>query len=144
LTDLANSGARFIIPAPSSATTTAILSVFDKASANAEYGADFRSKAERNILARDGDDAFVVSRIASGEVDAGVVYASRAKLDPQSRSQVQQIDIPDPFNTLVDYPIAVLKHGTNARGGRAFVSYALAAPAQAVFSRWGFTTKGAP
>jgi ABC-type molybdate transport system substrate-binding protein len=65
-------------------------------------------------------------------------------VDPQLRSQVQQIDIPDALNTLVDYPIAVLKNGTNARGGHAFVNYALSAPAQDVFSRWGFTTKGAP
>jgi len=145
-TDLARSGVRYIVPEPASSTTAALLAAFDAANADAAYGADFRSKAERNILARDGDDGFVIDRIASGEVNAGVVYASKVAttLDPQTRGQVQLIAIPDALTTSVEYPIAVLKNGTNVRGARAFVNYALSAPAQAVFARWGFSRKATP
>lgn len=137
LGDLAKNGVRFIIAAPSNATTAAIQTAFDRASADPIFGADFRSKADRNVLARDGDDRLVVSRIVAGEVNAGLVYAS--SLDPRSRAQLQVIDIPDAFNAVVDYPIAVLKNGSNARGGQAFVNYVLTPPAQAIFSKWGFS-----
>jgi molybdate transport system substrate-binding protein len=136
LKDLANPGVRFIVPEPSSGTAATILATFDKASADPAYSADFRSKAERNILAHDGDGPFVVGRVASGEVNAGMVYS--VDVDSQSRAQLQVIDIPVALNSLVDYPIAVLKNGTNARGGRAFVNYALLPKAQDVLSKFGF------
>jgi molybdate transport system substrate-binding protein len=136
LKDLATSGVRFVVPDPTSQATATILATFDKASADTTYGADFRSKAERNILARDGDGQLVVNRVATGEVTAGMVYST--DVDAQSRALLQVIDIPAALNTLVDYPIAVLKNGTNARGGHAFVTYALSPKAQDVLSKFGF------
>jgi ABC-type molybdate transport system substrate-binding protein len=128
---------RFVVPAPSSATTAALEAVFGRASADPAYGSDFGARADRNVLARDGDDRFVVSRIVAGEVSAGVVYAS--SLDPDSRARVQLIEIPATLNATVEYPIAVLKNGTNARGGQAYVQYALSPPAQDLLARYGFT-----
>jgi len=141
--DLANDGVRFIVAAPSSPTTVAMLAAFDAASADADasYGADFRQKADRNVLARDGDDHLVVSRIIANEVTAGVVYAS--SLDPQSRSQVQVIPLPDAYSAPIDYPIAVLKNASNTRGGQAFLKYILSGPAQDILSKHGFAKVGA-
>ncbi len=136
LKDLANPGVRFVIPEPASQAAATILATFDKASTDSTYGADFRSKAERNILARDGDGQLIAGRVATGEVSAGVVYST--DVDAQARAQLQVIAIPDAVNTLVDYPIAVLKSGTNAKGGRAFVTYALSPKAQDILSKFGF------
>ncbi|MCA1647531.1 MAG: molybdate ABC transporter substrate-binding protein [Chloroflexi bacterium] len=136
LRDLANAGVRFIVPEPTSATTATILATFDKANADPAYGADFRSKVERNILARDGDGQFVVGRVAAGEVSAAVVYST--DVDAQSRAQLQVIDIPDALNTLVDYPMTVLKNGTNTRGGQAFVNYLRSPKAQDALAAMGF------
>jgi molybdate transport system substrate-binding protein len=143
LEDLARPGVRFVVPEPANPTTAAVLATFDKASADPAYGAEFRARAERNILARDGDARFVVGRIARGEVSAGVVYASDAAAD-DARASLQVIDIPDAVNTPLDYSIAVIKAGTNARGGHAFMTYALSARAQAIFTRWGFTRATGP
>ncbi|MBV8715438.1 MAG: molybdate ABC transporter substrate-binding protein [Chloroflexi bacterium] len=140
LKDLANAGVRFIVPAPASPTTTTLLNALTTASQDAAYGADFAARADRNILARDGDDQLVISRIVSGEVSAGVVFAS--SIDPSSRPQLQIIPLPTSVSPPVEYPIAVLVHATNAGGGRAFVQYALSAPGQAVLSRYGFTKVG--
>jgi molybdate transport system substrate-binding protein len=134
--DLANPGVRFIIPAPTSTTTSAILAAFSHASADPAYGADFGTKADRNVLARDGDDRLVLDRITAGEVNAGIVYAS--SIDPGSRSKVQVVPIPEAVSGVADYPIAVLKNATNPRGGEAFMQYALSPQAQDVLSRYGF------
>jgi molybdate transport system substrate-binding protein len=134
--DLGNAGVRFIVPAPDSPTTTAMLKTFDAASSDPAYGADFRQRADRNVLARDGDDHEVLTRIIAGEVSAGVVYAS--SLDPQSRSQVQVITLPPALNASVNYPIAVLKNGTNMHGGEAFIKYIMSSAAQDILSHYGF------
>jgi molybdate transport system substrate-binding protein len=135
--DLANPGMRFIIPAPASTTSSAIQAAFSKASSDPTYGADFAAKADRNVLARDGDDRLVLDRITAGEVSAGIVYAS--SITPGSRAKVQVLAIPDSISAVADYPIAVLKHGTNLQGGRAFMQYALSAQAQDLLSRYGFS-----
>jgi molybdate transport system substrate-binding protein len=134
--DLANPGVRFVVPAPTSTTTAATLAAFSRASADPAYGADFGARADRNVLARDGDDRLVLDRITAGEVSAGIVYAS--SIDPGSRAKVQVLPIPDSISTVASYPIAVLKNATNPKGGQAFMQYALSAQAQDVLSRYGF------
>jgi molybdate transport system substrate-binding protein len=140
LKDLANSGVRFIVPAPTSPTTTALKAAFDAASRDPAYGADFGARADRNVLARDGDDHLVISRILAGEVTAGVVFAS--SVNPSSQAQLQTIVFPASISTLSEYTIGVLKNGTNLRGAQAFVKYALSAPAQDILSRYGFRRLG--
>lgn len=141
LSDLATDGVRFIIPAPTSPTSTALMAAFDAASHDPTYGADFGTKADRNVLARDGDDHLVISRIIAGEVSAGVVYAS--SIDPSSRKQLQVIMLPDAVSRPVQYPIAALKNASNARGAEAFVKYATSAQAQGILSKYGFSNAGA-
>jgi molybdate transport system substrate-binding protein len=140
LKDLGNSGVRFIVPAPASATTMSLLAAFDAASRDPAYGDDFRARADRNVLARDGDDHQVISRIVDGEVSAGVVYAS--SLDSTSRAHVQTIAVPDSVSAPIEYSIAVLKNAINHRGGQAYVNYALSGPAQDILSRYGFARVG--
>jgi molybdate transport system substrate-binding protein len=139
--DLAHAGVRFVIPAPNSITSTAVQAAFSKASADPTYGTDFGAKADRNVLARDGDDHLVLDRIAAGEVSAGIVYAS--SIDPGSRARVQVIEIPDAVSAVANYPIAVLKNGTNLQGGQAFMQYALSSQAQDLLSRYGFSRAAA-
>lgn len=140
--DLARSGVRFIVPAPSSPTTTALVAAFDSASHDPAFGDDFGSKADRNVLARDGNDQQVISRIVAGDVSAGVVYAS--SIDASLEAQLQTIPIPTSVSAPVQYPIGVLKNGSNHQGGEAFVKYALSAPAQDILSRYGFTKVRSP
>jgi molybdate transport system substrate-binding protein len=140
LADLANAGVRFIVPAPASPTTAALTAAFDAASHDPAYGADFSARADRNVLARDGDDRLVISRILAGEVSAGVVFAS--SVDQASRAQLQIIAFPRSLSAPTEYSIGILKNGSNPRGAQAFVTYALSTPAQDIFSRYGFTRGG--
>lgn len=138
--DLARGGVRFIVPAPSNPTTTALMAAFDSASHDPAYGDDFGAKADRNVLARDGNDQQVISRIVAGEVSGGVVYAS--SIDSSVQPQLRTIPIPTSVSAPVQYPIGVLKNGSNHQGGEAFVKYALSAPAQDILSRYGFAKVG--
>jgi len=140
LQDLAKPGVRWVTTDPSNPVSQATLTMLDKASADPGYGADFRTKAERNILARAGSVGDVVLRVQQHEADATVVYNS--DIPPTTRVLIQAIAVPDDVNVPASYSIAVMK-GPNARGGQAFASFLLTPQAQDILAKWGFVKIGA-
>lgn len=78
----------------------------------------------------------VVSKVALGEADAGIVYVTDIKA---ASAGVQGVDIPQALNVVADYPVAVLKDSQNLAVARAFISYLLG-DGQRTLARYGFTT----
>ncbi|TAN35089.1 molybdate ABC transporter substrate-binding protein [bacterium] len=76
----------------------------------------------------------VLSKVALGEADAGIVYVS----DIATSGQVDGISIPDGQNVIADYPIAVLKSASNPSGANAFLGFVLSAGGQAILKAAGF------
>jgi molybdate transport system substrate-binding protein len=76
----------------------------------------------------------VLSKVALGEADAGIVYHS----DVVTSGQVQGVTIPDNQNVIADYPIAVLKSTQNQPGAVAFVDFLLSSDGQAILLAAGF------
>ena len=76
----------------------------------------------------------VLSKVALGEADAGIVYAS--DLVPGGR--VDSVMIPDAQNVVATYPVAVLKTARNWVGGGAFVTLLLSPAGQAIMKSAGF------
>ncbi len=76
----------------------------------------------------------VLSKVAIGDADAGIVYVS----DIVTSGQVDGVVIPDAQNVVADYPIAVLKAAQNQAGATAFVDLVLSAEGQAILKAAGF------
>jgi molybdate transport system substrate-binding protein len=77
----------------------------------------------------------VVSKVALGEADAGIVYVTDIEA---GGAAVQGVEIPVGQNVVADYPVAVLKDSQNPPLAKAFVSYLLGA-GQPTLARYGFT-----
>jgi molybdate transport system substrate-binding protein len=77
----------------------------------------------------------VVSKVALGEADAGIVYITDVKA---AGAAVQGVEIPLSLNVVADYPVAILKDSQNTPLAKAFVSYLLGA-GQPTLARYGFT-----
>lgn len=76
----------------------------------------------------------VLSKVAFGEADAGIVYVS----DIVTSGKVSGIAIPDSQNVIADYPIAMLSGAQNKTGADAFVKYVLSSQGQAILVGAGF------
>jgi len=85
-------------------------------------------------VSQETDVKSVVSKVALGEVDAGIVYVTDVKA---GGSAVAGVEIPDPDNVTATYPVVVLKESQNRTAAAAFVSY-LRGPGQATLASFGF------
>ena len=77
----------------------------------------------------------VVAKVQSGEVDAGIVYVTDARA---AGDKAEAVDIPDPDNVTVGYPLAVLKQSGHPEVARAFKEYVLSSIGQQILASYGF------
>jgi molybdate transport system substrate-binding protein len=135
LKDLAAPGVKFVTAQPGVPIGQYVSQMLDRATADADYPADFQSRVDANTVSREDNVRQVVSKVQLGEADAAVVYSTDAT--PRVRDELQLIEIPDRLQVFAAYPIAVAR-GNNATGGDAFVSYVLSPDGQAALAKWGF------
>src|SRR5947209_18500979 len=83
---------------------------------------------------QEADVKAVVSKVALGEADAGIVYVTDVKA---AGASVQGVEIAPGVNVVADYPVAVLKDSQNVPLAKAFISYLLGA-GQPTLNRYGF------
>lgn len=102
------------------------------------YAAQALQKAGVTVkpASEEADVKAVVSKVALGEADAGIVYVTDVKA---AGAGVQGVDIPPALNVVADYPIAVLKDSQDVPLAQAFVRYVLA-DGQRTLTRYGFTS----
>jgi molybdate transport system substrate-binding protein len=86
------------------------------------------------VLAKDVRQ--VLTYVETGNADAGIVYATDARLSHQVRVVATA---PESTHAPVVYPVAVVKDSRNADTARAFVSFLQGARAREVFTSLGFT-----
>ena len=77
----------------------------------------------------------VVAKVASGELDAGIVYVTDVLANDDD---VDGIEIPADVNVDATYPIATVAEGPSPDGADAFVAYVLSDAGQQVLADFGF------
>lgn len=77
----------------------------------------------------------VLTYVASGNADAGIVYATDAEISKQV--SVAAI-APEPSHAPVIYPVAVMKLSKSPADAEEFESFLSSAPARVVFEKYGF------
>jgi len=79
----------------------------------------------------------VLTYVASGNADAGIVYATDAKITNQVEVAATA---PEDSHAPIVYPVAVLKDAKNAEAAKAFVAFLESPAAQSIFEKYGFST----
>ena len=86
------------------------------------------------VLAKDVRQ--VLTYVETGNVDAGIVYAT----DAQSSSKVKVVaKAPEKSHSPVIYPVAAIKSSKNPNSAHAFANFLFGPQARAIFQKYGFT-----
>lgn len=133
--DLAKSGVRLVLAAPSVPIGNYARQIFANASTADGAGADFSTRVLANLKSNETNVKSVLAKIEVGEGDAGLVYKSDAAI---AGSQVKTIAIPERYNVLAQYPIGAMKGSSNVAAARAFVAFVLSGAGQTILAKYGF------
>ena len=102
---------------------------------------DYARKALKRLgvaaspVSEEDDVKGVVGKVALGEADAGIVYATDVK---PVADKVRVVELPAQAQPKIRYPIAVLVHAEDTEGARAFVALVLGPTGQAALRAAGF------
>jgi molybdate transport system substrate-binding protein len=107
-----------------------------KMDASGKYGRGFASRTLANLVSEEPHVKQALAKVALGEADAAVVYGTDVASDVSAK--VRQIAIPDRFNVLALYPIAVVKGASNAPAAEQFIAFLRSPEGQAIMARQGF------
>lgn len=133
LEDLATKHVKLVIGAetvPVGSYTRTVLANLDSV-----YGDGYSDKVLANVVSNEDSVTSIVTKVQTGEADAGFVYVTDAQA---AGSDVNTITLPDEAQAVASYPIASVsasEHGTDAQE---FVDYVLSKPAQAMLADAGF------
>lgn len=122
LSDLGRPSLKVVLADPSVPAGTYARQILDRA------GVDVRP------VSLELDVKSVVRKVASGDADAGIVYAT----DATTSAGVERVAIPDAANAAVSYPAAVVKATKAPAGARTFVDRLLGPPGRAALAAHGF------
>jgi len=98
------------------------------------YPADFVAKYTANIVSKQDNVSAVVTQIALGEGDAGIVYVTDAK----TSTKVTAIAVPAEANVPATYAGVVVKASANADAAQAFLTWLAGSDGQAILASFGF------
>ncbi len=136
LQDLAKPGIKLVLAAKEAPVGQYALDFLAKADRDAAFGATFKAEALKNVVSYEENVKAVFTKVALGEADAGIVYASDVAGSETRR--VAKLDIPDSLNTIATYPIAPIKDSAQAGLAQAFVGFVLSPAGQAILAKYGF------
>ena len=136
LQDLAKPGLKLVLTDKNVPIGAYARTALAKMSADPGFGPDFSRKVLANLKSEEANVRAVVTKVQLGEADAGIVYAS--DVTPTVTRDVQRIDIPEQFNTVAVYPIAVVADAPNKPAARAFIAFVRSATGQDILRKWNF------
>jgi molybdate transport system substrate-binding protein len=100
------------------------------------FGSSYSRRVLGSVVSEEENVKAVVSKVQLGEADGGIVYVS--DVTPSVRKAVRTIDIPDPYNVVATYPIAVLKRSGQSAAAQQFIQFITSGEGEALLARHGF------
>ena len=136
LKDLARKGLKIVLAAPAVPAGKYSIQILDTMAKSPDYGSTFENSVKANVVSQEDNVKAVVQKVQLGEADAGIVY--RTDVTAAVANQIKMIDIPDNFNVIAEYPVAVTLKSAHSTEALAFVQYLLSANGQAILTQFHF------
>jgi molybdate transport system substrate-binding protein len=136
LNDLAKPGLKLVIAAKEVPVGQYALNFLDKAAADPSFGSGYKEAVLRNVASYENDVKSVLAKVALGEADAGIVYAS--DISGADADKVGRLDIPDSINVIASYPIAPVQGSRQPGLARAFIDLVLSPVGKSILAKYNF------
>lgn len=138
LQDLAKDGVKLVVANADVPVGNYAREFLDRASADPAFGATYKDDVLANLVSEESNVKQVAAKLQLDESDAGIVYSS--DVTPELAEDVTKIDIPNAFNQIATYPIALTSDASNAEVAQAFIDFVLSDAGQAILESHGFIT----
>lgn len=139
ITDLAKPGTALVLALPGVPARVYTDQFVNQVISDPAFGANFRASFYSNVVSEEANVRRVVAKVALGEADGGIVYLS--DITPDMKDSVRQIPIPNEYNPVARYPIAVLDNAQDSEIAQGFIDFILSREGQAILKKWGFGAK---
>lgn len=102
-----------------------------------KYAAQVLEKAKVTVTpsSLEADVKAVVTKVTSGEADAGIVYATDVTA---AGAKAVGVTIPADLNVVATYPVAVTTEAANPTAARAWIEFITGSAGQAILATYGF------
>ena len=135
LQDLARRGTKLVVAAETVPAGKYSREALQNLAGASGFPEEYDRRVLANVVSQEENVKAVVAKVQLGEADAGMVY--RSDVTPAVARYVRVFEIPDPYNVIASYPIAVLKGARNAGAARMFVELVSSDEGQRVLQRHG-------
>jgi molybdate transport system substrate-binding protein len=136
LKDLAQPGLKLVFAAQEVPVGQYSLDFLDKAITDPAFGDSYKEDVLANVVSYEDNVKAVLTKVALGEADAGIVYTS--DITEEDGAIVGRIDIPDALNVIATYPIASVKESEYMELAQAFIDLVLSQAGQDILAKHNF------
>ncbi len=133
---LAHSGVKLDIAAPAVPAGASARTMLSKLASQPGAPSDFVAQVMHNVVSQEDNVEAVVTRVALGEADAGIVYVS--DLSTPNGKKVRDIVIPDAANVINIYPVAVVSSSAHSAQAKEFLAFLTGTQGQSLLRQHGF------
>ena len=133
--DLARTGLKVIAAGDEVPITKYANQLVANLAALPDYPADFAAAYAANIVSREENAKSVVTKIETGEGDAGIVYVT----DAAASDKVTTLGVPAGANVPATYAGVVVKASNHRDAAHAFLDWLTGADGQALLAGFGFS-----
>jgi molybdate transport system substrate-binding protein len=142
LQDLARRGVKLVLAAESVPIGKYSREVLGNLAAAPGFPPGYARHALANVVSHEENVKGVVSKVQLAEADAGLVYGS--DVTAAVSRNVRVLEIPQAFNVLASYPIALLKSARNVQAARAFKNLVTSDEGQRILQHHGLLPSPRP
>jgi molybdate transport system substrate-binding protein len=133
LADLASPGVKVVLAAPAVPAGRYAARALERMEEASVWGPAGRGRVRANVVSEETNVRLVLAKVALGEADAGLVYASDAVGQPR----VAALAIPEDLNVVAEYGIGLVRADAS-REARSFVEAVLGPSGRRVLAARGF------
>jgi molybdate transport system substrate-binding protein len=139
LQDLTKPNLKLVLAGPEVPVGRYTRQSLEKLSRPQMFGAMFQTYVQQNVVSEEDTVKGVVAKVQLGEADAGIVYAS--DVTPAVADAMRVIEIPNEYNIIANYPIAVITDSAKPKLAQQFVDFVLSPAGQKIMTEYGFQSE---